>query len=94
LSKALRRAVDPFFLDVDQMQRGRLRRLQDVRGKLAGPDADFGADRALGHEFEHGHAVAEAASSWRTSLAVRVSSMNEPGLSVAIRSMPRSRSLA
>jgi hypothetical protein len=41
------------------MQRGRLRRLQDLRGKLAGPDADFGADGVLGHEFEHGHTVAE-----------------------------------
>jgi hypothetical protein len=59
LSKALRRAVDPLFLDVDQMQRGRLRRLQDLRGKLTDPDTGFGTDRAVGHEFEHGHAVAE-----------------------------------
>jgi hypothetical protein len=59
LSKALRGEVDPLFLDVDQMQHGRLRRLQDVRGKLTRPNANFGADRALGHEFEHGHAVAE-----------------------------------
>jgi tripartite-type tricarboxylate transporter receptor subunit TctC len=35
-----------------------------------------------------------APSTWRTSLAVGVSSMKEAGLSAAIRSMPRSRSLA
>jgi hypothetical protein len=59
LSKSLRGTVNPLFVDVDQMQRGWLRRLHDLRGKLTYPDADFGADRALGHEFEHGHAVAE-----------------------------------
>jgi hypothetical protein len=46
LSKALRRAVDPLFLDVDQMQRGR--RLQDLRGKLTGPDTASAQTARLG----------------------------------------------
>jgi hypothetical protein len=79
LSKALRREFDPLFLNVDQMQHGRLRRLQDVRGKLTGPDADFGADRALRHEFEHGHAVAEDTA----ILDVTVREITQPATSAA-----------
>jgi hypothetical protein len=79
LSKALRRAVDPLFLDVDQMQRGRLRRLQDLRGKLTDPDTGFGTDRAVGHEFEHGHAVAEDTA----ILDVTVREITQPATSAA-----------